>query len=286
MPKYCIALRARTNSGMPFGSKPLNRLMVVSVIMMPAEFMPKSSPLWIRPGMPSMMMWLPFAGTISKMMFQRSPDVIAGPVVVRDHDPAVLGVAAGGDEGAAMVGRSRASTAVPVLLVVPLVVVRQLQPGVQGHDVPHVQLHAVRLQRLRRCPCSSSRYSCSTCGHSTVLRRLAEELPVLLLVVRHLCARSSLKLSRISGASRYPCWIADLGGRAFQVHLDPAVVLGAAREAFFRRGVGLRLAGDQRKRQAQQQAAATRRRFDASRYYSKERRDGRPHDHDTTQLRS
>ncbi len=47
---YCMALRARTNSGMPFGSKPLKPLMVVSVITMPAEFMPKSSALWIRPG--------------------------------------------------------------------------------------------------------------------------------------------------------------------------------------------------------------------------------------------
>ena len=69
-----MALRARTNSGTPLGSKPLKPLMVVSVIMMPAEFTPKSSPLWIRPGMPSMMMRLPFAGAMSKMMFQRSPE--------------------------------------------------------------------------------------------------------------------------------------------------------------------------------------------------------------------
>ena len=57
-----MALRARTNSGMPVGSKPMNLLMVVSVIMMPAALMPKSSPLWIRPGMPSMMMRWPFGG--------------------------------------------------------------------------------------------------------------------------------------------------------------------------------------------------------------------------------
>ena len=41
---YCMALRARTNSGMPLGSKPVKLEMVVSVIMMPAELMPKSSP--------------------------------------------------------------------------------------------------------------------------------------------------------------------------------------------------------------------------------------------------
>ena len=68
-----MALRARTNSGMPSGSKPLKRLMVVSVIRMPAEFTPKSSPLWISPAMPSISIWLPCAGTISKTMFQRSP---------------------------------------------------------------------------------------------------------------------------------------------------------------------------------------------------------------------
>ena len=48
--------------------------MVVSVMMMPAEFNPKSSPLWISPGIPSMMKRLPAEGVISKMMFQRSPD--------------------------------------------------------------------------------------------------------------------------------------------------------------------------------------------------------------------
>ena len=37
---YCIALLARANSGTPFGSKPLKPVMVVSVIRIPAEFMP------------------------------------------------------------------------------------------------------------------------------------------------------------------------------------------------------------------------------------------------------
>ncbi len=47
---YCIALRARTNSGTPFGSKPLKPVIVVSVIAIPAELTPKSSPLWMKPG--------------------------------------------------------------------------------------------------------------------------------------------------------------------------------------------------------------------------------------------
>ena len=52
---YCMALRARMNSGLPSGSKPLNPLMVVSVIMIPESFTPKSSSLAMTPGKPSMM---------------------------------------------------------------------------------------------------------------------------------------------------------------------------------------------------------------------------------------
>src|ERR1019366_7460853 len=51
--EYCMALRARTNSGIPAGSKPENWLMVVPVIMIPAKFPPKSPPLWMSPGKPS-----------------------------------------------------------------------------------------------------------------------------------------------------------------------------------------------------------------------------------------
>ena len=69
-----MALRARTNSGTPAGSNPLKPLMVVSVIMMPAELMPKSSPLWIRPGAPVHQDAMAFGGTMSKMIFQRSPE--------------------------------------------------------------------------------------------------------------------------------------------------------------------------------------------------------------------
>ena len=47
---YCIARRARTNSGTPLGSKPLKPVIVVSVIAIPAALTPKSSPLAIIPG--------------------------------------------------------------------------------------------------------------------------------------------------------------------------------------------------------------------------------------------
>ena len=102
--EYCIALRARTNSGMPFGSQPLKRVMVVSVIMIPAALTPKSSPLWIRPG----------EAVHQDAVAVRRRDVedrcssarrhVAGPVVVAHNDAAVFRIAAGGDERAAVLG--------------------------------------------------------------------------------------------------------------------------------------------------------------------------------------
>ena len=70
---YCIALRARTNSGLPCGSQPSNWVMVVSVIIIPADVTPKSSSLAITPGRPSMRMREPASGLMSKTMFQRVP---------------------------------------------------------------------------------------------------------------------------------------------------------------------------------------------------------------------
>ena len=63
----------RWNSGTPFGSKPEAIGNVVSVIIRPAEFTPKSSWLVITPGVPSIMKWNPCCGTISKTTVQRSP---------------------------------------------------------------------------------------------------------------------------------------------------------------------------------------------------------------------
>ena len=70
---YCIALRERSNSGIPFTSNPLAMGSVVSVIIRPLAFTPKSSWLVITPGNPSIKMCCPLAGTISKTTVQRSP---------------------------------------------------------------------------------------------------------------------------------------------------------------------------------------------------------------------
>ena len=71
-------------------------------------------------------------------------------------------------------------------------------------------------------PFSSSRYSCSTCGQKTSSRGLAEERPVLLLLVRHL-GRDRFEVVRDLGRQQVAVLEADLGGRAFQVDLNPAV---------------------------------------------------------------
>ncbi len=70
---YCMALRARTNSGLPCGSQPSNCVIVVSVIIIPAEVTAKSSSLTITPGRPSIRIRAPASGLMSKMTFQRVP---------------------------------------------------------------------------------------------------------------------------------------------------------------------------------------------------------------------
>src|SRR5262249_11681970 len=66
---------------------------------------------------------------------------VAGPVVVRDDDLAVPGVAAGGHEGAEVVGRGHGRGGSDlVVLVVLSDVVAPLLGRVHAHDVPHVEL--------------------------------------------------------------------------------------------------------------------------------------------------
>jgi len=59
--------------GEPAGSNEVKPVIVVSVIIMPASLIPKSSSLTITPGRPSIKMRWPLIGLMSKMMFQRSP---------------------------------------------------------------------------------------------------------------------------------------------------------------------------------------------------------------------
>jgi hypothetical protein len=69
--------------------------------------------------------------------------LVTSPVIVADHHFAVLGVTAGGHEGAAMVGRDRSLGQV-VEFGIPFIEVRHFQPGVERHHIPHVQLYTAR----------------------------------------------------------------------------------------------------------------------------------------------
>ena len=94
---------------MPLGSKPVKPLMVVSVIIMPGRIDAE-----IVAGVDQ-------AGhavhddAVALGRRDIEDDVpafarrVAGPVVVRDHHAPVFGITAGGDEGAAMVARTRAA---------------------------------------------------------------------------------------------------------------------------------------------------------------------------------
>ena len=162
---YCMALRARTNSGLPSGSQPSNWVIVVSVISIPAEVTPKSSSLAITPGRPSMRMREPDVGLDVEDDIPARADDVVGPGVVPHDDPSVPRVAARGDEGAAVAGRVRCRR-LPFLPVEPgNVVVGKLLVGVQGDEVPSVGVDPLGL-RPATIPSISRRYSSSILGQS------------------------------------------------------------------------------------------------------------------------
>ena len=82
-----------------------------------------------------------------------------------------------------------------------------------------------------------------------LLRLLAEELPVLLLVVGHF-ERDRLQGIADLGGQQVAVLISDVGRAALQVYPDPPVLLGVAR-GVFQPGIGLRFAGGQGKGQGQ-----------------------------------
>ena len=75
-----------------------------------------------------------------------------------------------------------------------------------------------------------------------------------------------MKVSLDFGGQQVAVLEADFGGRAFQVHLNPAIALGGA-GGFLQARIGLRLAGNQREPQHQEQKQRKKRRCVASRYY-------------------
>ena len=142
--------------------------------------------------------------------------------------------------------RCRGGRGKVVLPGVPLVEIRHLQPGVERHHVPYVQLHAVGY-----CAVGDALQFGAVFGLHVrpqhALRLLAEELPVLLLVVGHF-ERDRFECIADLGGQQVAVLISDVGRAALQVHPDPAVLLGVAR-GVFQPGIGLRFARGQGKGQ-------------------------------------
>jgi len=63
-------------------------------------------------------MRLPAFGTMSNIMTQREPSIVAGPIVVGENNLMVPGHAAGRDEGAAIARSHQVRNSRPVLLAV------------------------------------------------------------------------------------------------------------------------------------------------------------------------
>ena len=148
---------------------------------------------------------------------------VPGPVVVRDDRPAVPGVAAGGHEGAALVGGAGAAVRVQLGGVVA-----ELDAGVQGDHVPEVDTSSRRRGAVGD-PLQLLAVLGVHAGPEDRLRGLAEEGPVALAVVGERELRHRDRVLYLRGEER-PVLEAHRGGRALQADGDPAVA-GPARGA-------------------------------------------------------
>src|SRR5215471_13627551 len=146
---------------------------------------------------------------------------VARPIVVRDHDTAVFGVAAGGDERAAMIARPGAIAVRAGALVVPLVVIRNLQPRVERDHVPNVELHAARFESVGNS-IDLVAVLLLYMRPEDLFRCLSEKCPVMLLFVDHLGAYGLECVGNFVG-QQVPVLESDLTGFSLQVNLDPTV---------------------------------------------------------------
>ena len=203
--------------------------MVVSVMAMPAEFTTKSSPLWINPGNAVHQHPLPLGGNN-----------------VEDDGPA-LAVEIGRSNCCGRLRFCHLSYSFPSQRMRCNAPAQPLPPAIGSHvlvillDVifplscrhsrrRHPTDRSSRLLRSRHptIPCSSSRYSCSMCGHIMVLRGLAKELPVFLVVVSLFQGsdfQHVLDFRRHQIAVLEP----DLGRRAFEMDESPSIPCGLAK---------------------------------------------------------
>ena len=200
--------------------------MVVSVIRMPAAFMPKSSPLWIRPGHAVHEDAVAGGGRDVEDDVPALAGGVAGPVVVRRSRCGRLWCSCRWRRRRCN-ARARWRRGLALLLLQPAAVVGQFERAVQRHHVVQVQLRAARPAGLRRCRSSPAGTLAGTLRPQDLARRLAEELPVLA------SRRGSFRGDDLEGVldlrrQQVAVLVADIGGRALQVHEDPAVALAAA----------------------------------------------------------
>src|SRR5581483_6729300 len=102
-----------------------------------------------------------------------------------DDGAPVARVTAGGDEGAAMVAGAGAGRRAGRLFGDPLIVVGQLEPGVERHDVPEIELAAARLLAVDDA-LDLLAILLLDARPQDLLGGLAEEGPILLLLMGHL----------------------------------------------------------------------------------------------------
>ena len=141
---------------------------------------------------------------------------------MRDDDLVVLGVAARGHEGAAMLGHRRWRSLYSVSLVILRNVIAPFQRRVHGDHVPQVQLHALGARSIRNALQLLAILVFNARPHH-LLRRRAEELPVLLVVVgqlqlEHLERVVNLRRQQVS------VLVAHLPRSSLQVNVGPTVL--------------------------------------------------------------
>ena len=150
---------------------------------------------------------------------------IIRPIIVRDYDSAVLGVAAGGNEGAAVAGAGKLRRAQPVLLLIKPgnVIAGYFQRGVQRDDVVEISFHALGVHAIDDALKFLAIFLFNF-GPQNVARGFAEEIPVASGLVGNV---DPICIQHVFDVMREPVAMleADLQRRAFGVNVNPAAAI-------------------------------------------------------------
>ena len=159
---------------------------------------------------------------------------------MRDDDFSILGVAASGDECAAMVrrrdGRRRRYV---VVLIVLANVVAPLLGSVHGDNVPEIHFYAARRDAIRDALQFVAIFLIDARPHN-VFGGVTEKIPVLAIVVREFELVDVFEVGDFRG-EKIAVLVADLRGRALHVDEGPSADGGLpkrALQAIIQRGSG------------------------------------------------